>query len=89
MKALLASILLFVSPLALATTTVAVGGLLNFVIYIIIVGLVFYLLWWLIAYVGLPDPFAKIAKIVLAVFAVLICVNILLGMIGSPIVAFR
>lgn len=89
MKALLATILMLVSPLALATQTVAVGGLLNFVVYIIVVGLVFWLLWWLISYVGLPDPFAKIAKVILAVIAVLICINILLGMIGSPIVAFR
>lgn len=87
MKTLLAAMLTFASPIVFAANGAAsVGGLLNFVVYIMVVGLIFWLLWWLIAYVGLPEPFAKVAKIVLAVFAVLICINILLGMIGTPII---
>lgn len=55
-------------------------------VYLIVIGVVFGLLWWLIAYVALPEPFAKVARVVLAVAAVIILINVLLGMVGHPIV---
>lgn len=54
-------------------------------IYIIVIGVIFYLLWWLLAYVALPDPFNKVARVILAVAAVVILINILLGIAGHPI----
>jgi len=65
------------------------GALVSFLVYIIVIGLVFWLLWWLLAQVGLPEPFNKVARIVLSVVAVLILINILLGIVGSPIIRFR
>jgi hypothetical protein len=53
------------------------------VIWIIILGCIFGLLVWLVDYVKLAEPFAKIAKIVLAVAAVLLLINALLGIAGS------
>ena len=59
------------------------GGLLHLLIQIIVVGLVCYLLWWLIGYVGLPAPFDKVARIVVAVVAVIFLLNIVMGLGGS------
>ena len=59
--------------------------LLGLLIEIIIVGLIFYLLWWLISYVGLPAPFDKVAKVILAVIAVLFLINVLLSLAGAPL----
>lgn len=56
----------------------------NFVLYLIIAGLVFYLLDWLIRYVGIPEPFAKVARVILAVAAVFILIYALLGLAGGP-----
>jgi hypothetical protein len=54
-------------------------------VYIVCIGLIFWLLWWLIQYVALPEPFAKVARVILAVAAVVILINILLGLAGHPI----
>jgi hypothetical protein len=58
------------------------------VIYLIITGLVFWLLWWLVNYIAPPEPFRKVANIVLAIFAVLVVIGILLSLVaGQPIFA--
>jgi hypothetical protein len=62
------------------------GSLVSVVIYLIVAGLILWLLYWLIAYVGLPEPFAKVAYVVLAIVAVLIVIGILLSLIsGQPL----
>lgn len=55
---------------------------------IVVIGVVFWLLHWLIGYVAVPEPFNKVARIILAVAAVLILISVLLSMIGHPIVAW-
>lgn len=59
------------------------ASLVHIIITLIVAGLIFYLLNWLIVYVGLPEPFLKIARVVLAVFAVLVVVGILLSLAGG------
>jgi hypothetical protein len=62
------------------------GSLVSVVVYLIVAGLILWLLYWLIAYVGLPEPFAKVAYVVLAIVAVLIVIGILLSLIsGQPL----
>lgn len=51
--------------------------LLVLVMYIVIIGLVAYLLWWLIGYIGLPEPFSKVARVLVAVVAVVLLIGIL------------
>jgi len=53
--------------------------LLSLLIGIIVVGLVCYLLWWLIDFIGLPEPFAKVAKVIVALVAVIYLLGILTG----------
>lgn len=52
-------------------------------VYIIVAGLVFYLLLWLVNYIGLPEPFNKAARIVLVILAVLVLIGILLSIVGG------
>jgi hypothetical protein len=56
------------------------------VIYLLVAGAIFWLLNWLIDYVGLQEPFRKFAKVFLAVCAVLILISLLLGFLGHPII---
>jgi len=58
------------------------------IMYIIVAGLVFWLLWWLVGYIGLPEPFKKVANVILAVAAVFVLISILMGLAGHPIVRF-
>jgi hypothetical protein len=64
----------------------SVDALISAVVFIIVMGLIFYLLWWLIGYVGLPEPFNKVARVVVAVAAVLILIAALLSVAGHPMV---
>jgi hypothetical protein len=58
------------------------------VIWIIIAGVIFWLVNWLIDYAGVPAPFNKVARVVLAIVAVLILINALLSIAGHPIIAW-
>ncbi len=60
-------------------------SLINGLVWLICIALVFWLLFWLITYVALPEPFAKVAKVILAVAAVIILINFILGLSGHPI----
>jgi len=64
--------------------------LMHIVLMILIVGGVCWLLWWLIGYIGLPEPFNKIARVVIAVVAVFFLINLLLSFGGgTPLVRMR
>lgn len=71
-----------ISFMLLAAALSSGSGLIAILINIIVIGLVCWLLWWLIGYVGLPEPFNKIARILIAVVAVIILIKILLGLTG-------
>ena len=65
-------------------------GLMHIVLMILIVGGVCWLLWWLIGYIGLPEPFNKVARIIVAVIAVFFLINVLLSFAGmTPIVRMK
>ncbi len=53
------------------------------IVYLIVAGLVFWLLWWLINYVAPPEPFRKVANVILAILAVLVVIGILLSLVGG------
>lgn len=84
MKLLLGTLLMLVSPLALATGVISINGLLSLVLTFIVVGLIFWLVWWLLGVAGIPEPFNKVIRVVIAVIAVIVVINLLLGLIGQP-----
>lgn len=62
------------------------GGLLSLLINLVVAGLILYLLWWLIGYIGLPAPFDKVARVIIAVVAVVWLINCLLSLTGSAFI---
>jgi hypothetical protein len=68
---------------------ISLSAVVNFVLYVVVAGLIFWLLDWLIRYVGVPEPFAKVARIVLAVAAVFVLIYALMGLIGFAGPLFR
>lgn len=68
--------------LAAIEGTAIIGAL----IWLLIMGVIFWLLHWLITYVGLPEPFAKVAYVILAIAAVVIVINVLLSIAGKPFI---
>ncbi len=66
----------------------AISGdsLIQAVIWIIIAGVIFWLCNWLISYVGIGEPFNKVAKVIIAVVAVVFLINALLTIAGRPFI---
>lgn len=72
-----------ISTILLAAALSSGNGLIGLLINIIVIGVICWLLWWLIGYVALPEPFNKIARIIIAVVAVIFLIRILLSLTGS------
>ena len=62
---------------------ISISAVIMVVLYLVVVGVIFWLLNWLIDYCGVPDPFNKVARIILAVLAVFICIALLLSLVGG------
>lgn len=60
-------------------------GLVSVLVYLLVWGLILYVLWWGIGKIGLPEPFAKIATVVLVVVTVVVLINLLLSFTGTPL----
>jgi len=87
-KAFLFAVLAVFASSALAAS-VSVDGLIQVVIYIVVIGLVLWLVWWFIGYAGIPEPFNKVARVLVGLVAVLVLISLLLGFIGHPIFTLR
>lgn len=59
------------------------SGLLSILITLVIVGLIFWLLFWFIGVVGLPEPFNKVATVVIALCALIYLIGILTGQVPT------
>ncbi len=58
------------------------SGLLGILVQLVIVGLIFYILWWALGVIAPPEPFRKILTVILVLVAVIYLVNLLLGVGG-------
>jgi len=65
---------------------ITVSALLGVLIWLVIIGCVFVLLWWIVGYIGLPEPFNKIVRVIIALAAVIFLINMLLGIAGHPLI---
>lgn len=59
--------------------------LLSLFVTIVIAGLVFWLLWWFIDFVGLPEPFNKVARVLIGLFAIIFVLSLLIAGPSHPI----
>lgn len=66
-----------------------IESLVYLVIAIIVLGLVVWLLLYVIDAVGLPEPFRKVARAVILVVGVLIVILLLLNLVGVAPPPFR
>jgi uncharacterized membrane protein len=63
--------------------------LLGLLVAVIVIGLVFYLLWWLLGKIALPEPFNKVAMVILCLAAVVILISMLTGNLSFPALRLR
>jgi hypothetical protein len=65
---------------------IAGSTLLSLLISLVIAGLIFWLIWWFIGYVGLPEPFNKVARVLIGLVALVFLINLLMGINGHPLI---
>jgi ABC-type multidrug transport system permease subunit len=64
--------------------------MLSLILNLIFAALIFYLVIWAIGYIGIPEPFAKVIKVILVVVAVIFLVEMLLPFVnGGHAVLFK
>ena len=61
-------------------SAISTDQMINAVVRLIIIGVIAGLLWWLIDYCKIPEPFNKVAKVIIAVVSVLIVIKFLLAL---------
>lgn len=64
-------------------------GILSLFVTLVIAGLIFWLIWWFIGYIGLPEPFNKVARVLVGLAALVFLIDLLLGLGGHPIFVWR
>lgn len=60
--------------------------LLTLLVTLVIAGLIFWLIWWFIDYIGLPEPFSKVARVIVGLAALVFLIDLLMGLNGHPLI---
>ena len=68
---------------------IAGSALMSLLIQLIIGGLILYVIWWGLSKIGLPEPFNKIAMVIVVLVTVVFLINILMGLGGRPLISWR
>lgn len=58
--------------------------LVGFLVYLIVWGLILSVLWWGLGKIGLPEPFNKVATVLLVLLTVVVLLAPLLGYVSVP-----
>lgn len=82
MKAALALFSLFPTMALAAAQSFSIESLVSALIYLVVIGLIFYCVWWFVGWIGLPEPFGKVVRVIIGLVALLILIYFLLGFLG-------
>lgn len=61
-----------------------ISGLINLIVYLLIVGVLLALVYYVLDAIPIPQPINRIVKIVVVVVACLIIIMVLLQLVGGP-----
>lgn len=83
------ALLLCTTPALAAAASISIDGLLSLLVYVVVIGLIFWCIWWALGYFAIPEPFNKIIRVVVGLVALVIVINLLLGLVGHPFLSLR
>lgn len=66
----------------LAVAAAPIGALLHLIIVGVVLALLCYLIFWIMSYLGVPDPIRKVVTVLVVVIAVIWLFSIMLPMLG-------
>ena len=62
---------------------ISISAAVTVVLYLVVGGLIFWLLFYLVDNIGIPEPFHKVARTILIILMVFVLIGILLSLIGG------
>jgi hypothetical protein len=62
-----------------------IPALIHLLIVIVILGLIFWLVWWALSYLPMPEPFASVARFIVVLVFALILIYLLLPLANMPL----
>lgn len=65
------------------------ASLISLLVTLVLLGLVFYLLYWLVGQMPLPEPFKTVATVIIGLVAVLVLLSLLFGIAPLPVLRVR
>lgn len=71
-----------------ALAVISGAGLIHLLIQLIVLGLIAWLLFWLVNFISPPEPFRKVILCILAIAMVVLLVNALLSLTGGGFIAW-
>ncbi len=63
----------------------SIDALLSVLIYVAIIGVIFWVVWWAIGSIGVPEPFNKVIRVILILVAAIFAISVLLSLVGHPL----
>lgn len=76
------------SPITPILAAISGNALLHALIWIVVAAVIWWLCTWFIAWVGVPEPFNKVLKVVLGLAALIFLINALLTLVGRPFISW-
>jgi len=69
----------------------AISGqsVINAIVWLVIAGVIYWLITWAIAKIGVPEPFNKVINLILVLAVVVILINVLLTLAGHPLIKWE
>ena len=64
---------------------ISTAALIPILVTLVIVAVIFWLVLWFLSWVGIPEPFAKVIKVIVGLVALIYLVNVLLSIGGHPL----
>lgn len=68
----------------------AISGeqLINALVVLVVWGVILFILWWGLGKINPGEPWMKVGTVILVLITVVVLVNILLSLIGKPLIKF-
>lgn len=64
---------------------ISTDGLVNALVWLVVAGIIVWLLWWALGVINPPEPFKKVATVIIVLATVIVLINILLTLVGKPL----
>lgn len=58
--------------------------LISLLVTIVVLGLVFYLIYWIVGQIPMPEPFKTVALVIIGLIAVILLLGLLFGGVSLP-----